>query len=74
VDDGVEHPLESIHSVMVFSPADHSLNERDAWVYGIVVGWDDALGTVAKDHGWDKETVERLQRLHEKYQALMESA
>lgn len=66
----IENPLESIISTIVFSPADMSQNNRDAWLYGITVGWKEATDEVAKQHEWDAETVARLHRLHAEFKHL----
>lgn len=56
---------ESLRACLVFSPTDHSQNHRDAWVYGIVCGWDDeCLAELSKKHKWSSEEVQRLKRLH----------
>ena len=57
--------LESVAHTMNFSAQDWSVGHKDAWVYGIIVGWDDAsLKELTLKHGWNPETVERLKRLH----------
>jgi len=68
-----ENPFESLHNVIVFDSRDWSKNKKDAWLYGIIVGWideedDEDLGEeifreLSIKHGWDKETWGRLQRL-----------
>jgi len=71
-----ENPLESIRAAMAFSSRDWSLNHRDAWIYGIVFGWgadkdsEDCYPELIEQHGWTPDTVERLKRLHKKYQAM----
>ena len=63
-----ENPLESLRTAVVFSSKDYGACKRDAWVYGIVVGWDDdALEELSEKHRWDKETVKRLKRLRQAY-------
>jgi hypothetical protein len=66
--------LQSITSAIVFHAGDWSLYPREAWIYGITVGWgceeehehddicggDGALTDMAEKHGWDSEQVERL--------------
>lgn len=64
-----ENPYASVADAMNFSSRDWGLNHRDAWIYGIVVGWGDAINCVADRHGWADETVARLQRLHRAYNA-----
>jgi hypothetical protein len=65
--------LQSIANVMTTDPRDWSIDRRDAWLYGIVVGWGDALPEVANRHNWDEKTIERLQRLHSEYETLSEA-
>ena len=59
----VECPLESIERAIAFSSRDFNEYNRDAWVYGIVMGWDESLDEVCKKHGWTEDTKERLKRL-----------
>lgn len=64
----IENPLESLRSAIVFSSRDWSSCKRDAWIYGIVVGWDDeAFEELSIKHHWDKDTGERLKRLRQAY-------
>lgn len=58
--------LESIERTIAFSPRDWSICKRDAWIYGIVFGWDDLTAecALAIRHGWNAETVARLHSLH----------
>ena len=57
--------LDSVADSMNFSSRDWSLNHRDAWLYAVIVGWDDAsLALLMKEHGWKPATVVRLKRLH----------
>ena len=58
-----ECPFESIEQAMAFAVKDWSLDRRDAWIYGIVHGWDD-YEELCEKHGWSKEAKERLIRLH----------
>lgn len=62
-----ENPYASIADAMNFSSRDWSLNHRDAWMYGIAVGWGDSINCVADRHRWSDDTVARLQRLHIAY-------
>lgn len=58
-------PIESIDSVLAFATKDWSLDKNDAWIYGIVAGWDDdSLNELRVKFGWTRETVEELKRLH----------
>jgi hypothetical protein len=62
-----ENPMESIYDTIVFDSKDFSLNKRDAWLYGIVVGWDKAYEELKLKHKWTDEEVARNKRLHEKF-------
>lgn len=63
-----ENALQSIAGAITLSPDDWSADGYLAWIYGIVVGWGDALEGVAERHQWGPEQVARLRRLHENYQ------
>ena len=36
----ISEAIESIHTCLTLHARDHSLDKRDAWVYGIVIGWE----------------------------------
>lgn len=81
---GVEHPeaahlsalrstLDSMRTTMEMSDRDWSADADDAWLYGIVVGWDRSpreSARVAATHGWDDAAVEQLRELHAAADAL----
>ena len=64
-------PGESLRVALATDARDWSLDRRDAWLWGIINGWPDcdAMREVAKRHGWDHVTVERLRTLHRKFNA-----
>ena len=65
-------PLTSISDTLGFYCRDLSLDHRDAWIYGIVVGWDDdSMKEMMERHKWNDKTVQRLQRLHKEYIELL---
>lgn len=65
------NPLESITDTLAFYCRDLSTDHRDAWIYGIAVGWDDeSLKELRVKHNWDEKTVTRLKLLHSKYESL----
>jgi hypothetical protein len=67
----IEEPKASLRVSMTTSSRDWSASERDAWMYGIVVGWpDDALAELARQFFWAPDVVARLRRLHERFEAL----
>lgn len=67
--------FESLHNSIVFDSKDWSLNKRDAWIYGIVVGWcgeDDKeneriFQEFNNSFGWDIDTWNRLQTMHNEF-------
>ncbi len=68
MDKYITNPLESIHNVLTCSVRDYSVDRRDAWVYGIVVGWDDeSYAELAIKHNWKKEDIERNIFMHQIY-------
>ncbi|MEV0691801.1 hypothetical protein [Streptomyces sp. NPDC050388] len=70
----VREALASLHRTMAHDPRDWALDKRDAWLWGIVCGWeceaqhdhdvvcgrDNPLRQVAARHRWPNEDVERL--------------
>lgn len=61
-------PFKSLHDAVVFSSKDWSLTETNAWIYGIVVGWDvDSLNEIKRTFKWSDELVDRLKLLHEAF-------
>ncbi len=61
-----ECPIENIDLSLAYDARDWSANTLDAWIYGIVVGWDDeAIEELKLKFEWEDETVTRLKALHE---------
>jgi hypothetical protein len=55
--------IASLKAAMVLHPRIWSHDERDAWLFGIVVGWSaNELATLANLHGWTDADLERLHR------------
>ena len=70
-----ECPLESLVDCVAFDCRDWAEGKRDAWIYGIVCGWDDGSFRELKDKfGWDDAAVGRLKRLHYRFNALREKS
>ena len=71
----ITNPFESLHNSIVFDCRDWAKDKRDAWIYGVIVGWtnDDAeemeniFQEFNKKFKWDKDTWNRLQVLHKEY-------
>ena len=64
-------PLESVSSAIAFSPRDWSLEKHDAWVYGVMLGWEDALPIIQKQFRWSDSTVSRMVMLNKKVEAIV---
>lgn len=73
IEKAIEEPLKSLSMTIPFSCRDWATEKRDAWVWGIVCGWDDdCFPEFQRKFGWDKEIFERLKRLHTRFEALQE--
>lgn len=81
-------PIEALRRIIATSSNDWSLHPGDAWLYGIVIGWDtdpddvildpgedpeSAMQEVAARHGWCEDAVARLRLLHAKFNKLEET-
>lgn len=73
---------ESLRNLLAFSSKDWGATREDAWIYGIVFGWDTepedlvddeasdaAMVELAAKHGWDDGEVTRLRGLHAQFVA-----
>lgn len=74
-------PLHALRNTLAFGSADWGEDRSTAWMYGIVVGWDDdepepgetgreAMDELARRHRWSPAQVERLRELHRRFQRL----
>lgn len=52
--------ISNLQTVINFDVRDWAANRRDAYIYGVLVGWGKALDEVAKQHGWDEGTIRRI--------------
>jgi hypothetical protein len=78
-----ENPLIALENICAFTSRDMGANRRDAWLYGIVMGWSDyddpdapeesAMQELALKHSWSPEVVARLKRLHQAFVVLRDS-
>lgn len=58
-------PFSALESALNCDPRDWARNPKDAWIYGIIVGWDDdALEEVARQFFWTGSATIRLKELH----------
>lgn len=65
-----ENPFESLHNLIVFSPSDFSQTVELAWIYGIIIGWDDeeCFREFEKQFThWNKKDSLRLKKLHDNF-------
>jgi len=75
-----EDPIEALRDACAHTAKDMTEDRTDAWIYGIVLGWDDdpdqpssginVLDEVADQHGWTPEQRDRLRRLHHAFNQL----
>lgn len=56
--------LWSLHNSMTTDARDWAADRKDAWHYGLIVGWGDALDSVGNRHRWAVSTRTRLAALH----------
>ena len=69
-----ENPLESVRSCICFDSGDWGAEKRKAWIYGIVVGWnEDSYKEFQKTFRWSDKDCARNKRLHSKYKKMSES-
>jgi hypothetical protein len=67
----LEDPLQSLQTLVACHARDWSLDPRDAWLYGIVCGWDyPTLLELSARHGWNSKALMRLERLHARFVSL----
>lgn len=61
---GISAALTSLRNTMASDPRDWAAERRDAWLYGVLVGWsDEAMKEVAAGHGWNEYRVKRVREL-----------
>lgn len=59
---------ESLQMTVACDSRDWSSDKRDAWIYGIVLGWcEAAMVEIALKFNWSKEDVERLNKLYKEF-------
>lgn len=63
-----ENPLQALTISLCITSKDMAENKFDAYLYGVIVGWDDeAYETLKGQHGWSDETIAYQKRLHQNY-------
>jgi hypothetical protein len=64
--------LESLHTTMVTCSRDWAATKSDAWLYGLVAGWDECSWDDIRDkHGWSTDVLERLAELHDAFATMV---
>jgi hypothetical protein len=58
-----ECPMCSVETATATQTRDMSTGHKDAWVWGVVLGWD-AASIKSMNHRWDEAAKNRLRRLH----------
>ena len=67
-------PLVSLRKTIIFSPKDWSQDKSDAWIYGVVIGWDDeVLKELSIKFNWSQHHINRLKLLNNKFIKLQAS-
>lgn len=76
-------PLDAIRTLVALDSRDWTQDRADAWLYGIVLGWDGAdddpedvgvMDLASARHGWNPAQVARLRALHERFKATLSPA
>ncbi len=61
----------SLHGTLAFGSRDYGQHANDAWVYGIIIGWDEpSYQVLARRFAWDAATVARLKSLRAQWVGL----
>ena len=59
---------ESLHNTLAFNARDWSEDKADAWLWGIIIGWDkNSMEEIQQKHGWTEASVKRLRTLHKEF-------
>ena len=63
------NPFESLECTIAFDVKGWEADMRSAWIYGIILGWDDeeCSKEFKAKFGWDDTTIERLKKLRGNY-------
>lgn len=58
----VAEAVDSMAGTLAGMPHDMAQDRSWAWLYGIVLGWDEVAPSIAKRHEWHDYTAERMVR------------
>lgn len=73
--DGEERPLQALQTTLSFAVDDWGDSRAQAWAWGIINGWDEESEQEFMERfGWSADSVERLRRLHERFETLVASS
>lgn len=62
------NPFDNLIYTMSTSARDWGGNKEDAWIWGIVVGWDGpSLNELQFKFGWTDAEIKRLTKLHSEF-------
>lgn len=64
--------IESLRATIHSSPKDFYLSPDDAWIYGVLSGWGDAINEVSQNHSWDENNAKRLNEYNAAVMAVIE--
>jgi hypothetical protein len=66
-----ENIFDSLENCVAFHCQEWGSEKRNAWIFGIVCGWDEeAMIIIADKHRWKPHDVERLKRLRAQFEQL----
>jgi len=66
--DDATNPLQALAESLSRTSKDMSSTKFDAWLYGIILGWDDeAYEELAQLYNWSKKNIEYNKSLHQNY-------
>lgn len=69
----IKDVYESLYNTIVFDSADWSKTKRLAWIYGIIVGWNNESYEEIKDMwNWSDKTIARNKRLNKTFKESIE--
>jgi adenylate cyclase len=65
------NPMDAVERCLAFHVRDWSTESRDAWLYGVVCGWNAAaMRELVEAHGWTPDQVKRLKQQHAAWKKL----
>lgn len=62
-DEVLKEALNSLRRIIAFDSKDYAQCSRDAWIYGIVLGWDArSIKELKAKFSWSDDTIARLRK------------